>query len=309
MEYRDWKHDKKLLSKEYGTITKSARPFGVEIECQYTDENHVDVVQNGCDEAIGFSSDGSINGEGVEIKTPPASGVAAEEMMKNLCGLLNDNGFEVDSSCGLHVHIDAADMKEAVDKGEWRLVQTYWMFYIVFDKVIRSFLPLSRRRNSFCRPMEHVYGAVKGAGDFSELVNIHTSYEQKHVDERYRNKESKDPTRYRGLNLHPLWNGWHSEVRYHNGTIQADRILHWAYLHCLIMDKVMDGTITQEWIEEMKNKRSVIKMTTSLFDKIGIATPSRIYLRARQVKFSAQLSKLLSEEVLQNVEILANQPN
>ena len=252
---RGWHRSPDLIDTNPGTIMKSTRAFGVEIECQYDDEYDIEILSEDSkvNKNIGIGSDGSINGQGVEIRTPPASGKAGENMIRGLCSVLKERCFDVDNSCGLHVHIDASDMKDKVREEEegYKIAKNYWLFYIVMDDVIRSFLPPSRRRNDYCKPCESVYRAVHDAKSLMDLMLIYESSDSTLLDANSRVKY-KDPTRYRGINLISLWREWHAEIRYHNGTLQGERILHWAYLHCLIMDKIMDGTITLAWIESMR---------------------------------------------------------
>lgn len=308
---RPWERKKKLLSDEPGTILKSTRAFGVEIECTYKDEEDIEAVADEIDDAIGIGGDGSIDGNGAEIRTPPASGKAAEAMMNELCASLNKHGCKVNKSCGLHVHIDAKDMGKAVnDDKKWQLVQNYWMFYIAMDTVIRSFLPNSRRKNSYCKKMEPVFEAVKKADSYNKLYEIYNSGDSSLLDQKARSKgEYKDPTRYRGINLHTLWGEWHPEIRYHNGTTQAPRILHWAYLHCLIMDKIMDGTITFEWIVGMYEKKSVKEKTKQLFRILGISKPTAIYLLARQTVFDNPYKFLLTTRMAEEITALTTNAN
>ena len=176
------------------------------------------------------------------------------------------------------------------------------------DDVIRSFLPPSRRKNHYCKPCESVYNAVHSATSLHDLMNIYESTDPTLLDPTSIIKY-KDPTRYRGINLISLWKEWHAEIRYHNSTLQGERILHWAYLHCLIMDKIMDGTITLAWIESMRATKGLSVKSKALYAILGMNKPTEIYLKARQIKFSTIISKLLSTEVIENLQLLQDNSN
>jgi hypothetical protein len=296
---REWYEVARLLSKEKGEILQSVRKFGIEVECQYPAWGAAVKASTEIDKAIGIGTDGSVNGNGQELRLPPASGKAAEAMIKELSASLKKNDYTTDNSCGLHVHIDGADMMDKCNNTTdgYKLFQTYWLTYIAIDSVIRSFLPSHRLRNTFCYPMDKCFEAVKAADSYSTLDMIYRSDNKQWLD-KGKKRGRKDDSRYKGINLYSFLRAGHPEIRYHNGTIDGEHMLAWANLHCLIMDKVMDGTITAEWAVEMNSTRSVATKTKCLFDKIGLKKRSRTYFKARQYKFYRPYSILFSSSTI-----------
>lgn len=106
------------MNKKYIT---SERKFGVEIEAvipynAYTEYNGQAIPD------LAIHSDGSIdapyNYKGVEFVTPPISGEAGREYLKNLCELAKKSNAKINHTCGLHVHIDTPEvfLKEKSEK-------------------------------------------------------------------------------------------------------------------------------------------------------------------------------------------------
>lgn len=67
-----------------------------------------------------------------------------EPRLARVCAALASNGFEVNKSCGLHIHMDARHL--SVDaRRKIQRVMTAWL------KILAELVPLSRRDNSYCR--------------------------------------------------------------------------------------------------------------------------------------------------------------
>ena len=100
----------KYQSKNYGSIIKSKRTFGIELEL-LTNINLSDEI----DSNFGLKGDGSLDTNGtdfrntVEIVTPVLMGKKGEEAMLELGETLKLLDVGVNKSCGLHVHLGAKD--------------------------------------------------------------------------------------------------------------------------------------------------------------------------------------------------------
>lgn len=111
----------KNQSKGHGEIIKSDRAFSCEIECYFPDGKtaekiyqHINTASNKLT-GMGISHDGSLNDRGIEYQTPILKGKTGENFIKNFCKLLNDNEYETDSTCGLHIHLDGKDFFEVAE--------------------------------------------------------------------------------------------------------------------------------------------------------------------------------------------------
>lgn len=93
-------------------IIKSSRKFGIEIEGGIAEHNRMDEMRNQIARAYQFVHDGSIQlPNGVEIVSPVLEGSKGEKSLIETCKILEDFGFNSNHiSCGLHVHLDGADI-------------------------------------------------------------------------------------------------------------------------------------------------------------------------------------------------------
>lgn len=149
---------------------------------------------------------------GVELVTPPMTFKQANEVRRALKVIVKHGG--VNSSCGLHVHVHAPEfsrMRE--DSGDFRLFELAWLYV---EKVFFSYVPLSRRRNDFCRP----------GVDLGE--------------------------RYQALNLQPLLSDDDRrqtvEFRLHSGTLNYNKALAFAYLCTHFIQRMVD--MRQLWLDK-----------------------------------------------------------
>jgi hypothetical protein len=202
----------------------STRKFGVEIE-YISKLSHREMVNelkrfnlpvddyatgsttcpNGCYSGWQVKTDGSITRQGdyeygIELVSPPMS-IAGFGEIKAALGIANKFGA-VNSSCGLHVHVNSPELyvlrsKQAnIDKitTEWGKV----------EQSVLSYMPLSRRSNVNCK-----------AG-----VNI---------DDKYQT-----------LNLVPLYNKRQTiEFRAHSATLNYNKISSWIMFCIKFVDRLI----------------------------------------------------------------------
>lgn len=288
-------------SKTKGKIVRSLRPFGVELETQFSEGASWAKVKRGMDQAIGYSGDGSINGNGVEFQTPPANGTEAETLINNHCRLLKDSGFTVDKSCGFHLHIDSRGVDSL------NSVRSLWGFYIAFEDVLLSFLPPSRRTNHYCAPLRsdwHITELFK-ASSVDELEKLwYETTNKESVASAKRDK--KHGSRYRGVNMHSLFSAQHLEIRYHSGTINSRKVLEWANLHCLIMDYCALSGFGIYYLKDYCNSIDVEYKTRMLFDVLGLDDKSRDYFKKRQKAFYKPMKFPENKEFIQGAQELAD---
>ena len=91
-------------------------------------------------------TDSSLSGNNTfELVSPILHGEQGLEELEKVCWVLDLCNAKVNDSCGLHVHMDAAEF----DLQTWKnLVITYKRL----ENVIDHFMPRSRRNNTFCLP-------------------------------------------------------------------------------------------------------------------------------------------------------------
>lgn len=115
-----------------------------------------------------------------------------QEILPKIMKVLTDEGFNCDTRCGTHVHLD---MRKRDIK------QVYKNFFYT-QSFLRKFLIKSRKRNKFCK------------------VNEYESFEE----------QTKIYNRYRGIN--PFSYNEHKtlEIRMHHGTLDPKELIPWIRL-------------------------------------------------------------------------------
>lgn len=154
------------------------RNFGVEIEaCNCTRErlareltaaginvqvegyNHTDHTDH-----WKLVTDSSLSGNNTfELVSPILHGEQGLEELEKVCWVLDLCNAKVNDTCGLHVHMDAAEF----DLSTWKnLILTYKRL----EGVIDNFMPHSRRNNHYCKALTAITeNSIKHARNIGEL--------------------------------------------------------------------------------------------------------------------------------------------
>ncbi len=230
---RDINIDSKKFTSNYekGETITSPRIYSAEIECYCPNYDSLQKVCNKLPSDVGISEDGSLEDNGVEFQTPKLKGKAGENLISDMCQLFHDNDFKVDSSCGLHIHLDGGRklLSPAVKSQQKEPIElkNLMLFYIKYNDVILSFLPFSRRDNRYCQPLTTNYTSdeISACKTLDELEKIWYRDGNKYRREQ-KKKQKYDDSRYSGINFHPLLGHNHLEVRFHSGTINAQKIIY-----------------------------------------------------------------------------------
>jgi len=288
----------KFQSIHGGEIITSQRIFSTEIECYYTDKMALARAARDIPREFGVESDGSLDDDGIEFQTPKLKGKNGEDAIKKLCAVLNREGFSVNNSTGLHIHLDGAGLIPATRRDEPKAMKDALCFYLAMEEVLLSFLPRSRGRNRFCRVLKGEYkaDAIVKAKTLAGLESIwYKSRKRRDID--YRKNRKYDDSRYYGINFHSLLKDGHIEVRFHSGTLNATKILEWTNLHQRVLDLATDAALCKRVIE-IDAGANLREKTLQMYYLLGLTDRSRAYFDARQALFNSDLPEPASETAL-----------
>lgn len=349
-----------VIAPEASTIK---RTIGVEIECLVPDYLEDDTRDNLRDAGGSVHGDGSIDGdgEGIEVKTAPIKGRDAEDTITEICGVLQEADADTNSSCGLHVHVDAKEVdinnyvrsfstredvkadetvlyvhkeitgspyrihesfseilnaieqtgtlkvsgrygagrmvhgamspqRDVVDSwygtmpesqyasyttlvvqlNEFQYLKTRLFeamrFFSAIDPIMRSLVPSSRRHNTYCQPFEKMArSGGRCPNKYSDLMD-----------------GIRD--RYCGINMRALEAHGTIENRYHGGTVDASKIIHWARLWERCVDVAMSRYAGQEAdaLCEVVNGKNRLEMLLAL---CNVPESTEQYMMQRYTKF------------------------
>ena len=198
-----------------GKFIKIKRYIGCEIEAE--NGSREQVIDN-LNYRYGINEDGSLS-NGTEITTPPLQLNDFEDGVKHACKAMDEAGFAITRSCGLHIHLDASDFKDDYEK----ITNLFKVFYAI-EPIIYASLPSSRRGNTYCKPLSYDY----------KFTEVHkklkpSTWDKKIYKSSYPDKNTHyNDIRYHGLNLHSIFYRGTVEFRYHSGTLNPDKIINWT---------------------------------------------------------------------------------
>ena len=222
------------------------RTFGVEIECYAKGYTRTEIANRlnlitglevtGTDSYITRGNqtwtvkyDGSLTQRpssqyiGVEIVSPPLKIYNGDgyNQVKKICDALEEIGVKVNTTCGLHVHIDSSDLtfkqKKLVAKR-----------YAKFEDVIDYFMPKSRRRTAtrYCASLLHQQEGTPVQIINQTLDKINSCRTLTALQKMF--GEPYTGSRYAKLNFVSPYNT--IEFRHHGGTTEYTKILNWITL-------------------------------------------------------------------------------
>lgn len=139
-------------------------------------------------------------------------------------------------------------------------------FLSVVEPVIRSMLPLSRRYNTYCLP----------------LVSAHRPYTNSG-----RSSITSGLTRYTGFNLCSFSEHGTIEVRYHEGTVNAEKIRHWVRLCTALIHKAVtyDPSQFNSEVAPFASEPSIKKSREMLFELLDLPMDTRDHLNERAARY------------------------
>lgn len=242
-------------------LIPSKRPQGVEIEFnEKYDLNRSDILDNlhtsvvtgwngafdsfDVTRSMRIDSDGSITGEGHryghEVVMSPRRGDILVNDLKTVTRVIkSDYRGYISHRCGYHLHIDSRDY-------DWY----HFMVLVAMTKLIEphiyALLPSSRRTSQWCKPVSQSWTTFDDPRSRDEFVMWY------YDNCRYSNNKYNDK-RYHGLNLHSHFQANQGvELRYHSGTLNPTKMMHWSILWSQIVDKCYDIATDLKRIETEK---------------------------------------------------------
>tara|TARA_R110002020_G_scaffold51921_2_gene146466 strand:+ start:4681 stop:5706 length:1026 start_codon:yes stop_codon:yes gene_type:complete len=178
-----------------------------------------------------------------ELVSPKLYGWAGKMELKKVLEILNEFGCIVNKTCGTHVHHDVTDMmlksKEVVNTFLNTLVKTV----IKYEHIIYRLIAPSRLKKIGTGYWTIPARVIFGKRTYAELLtvkNISKTIEDNlrdDCDRKYQNNGpgvgtgttpySTQQNRYSGLNLKNIWTRGSVEFRYHQGTLNFEKLWSW----------------------------------------------------------------------------------
>ena len=161
---------------------------------------------------------------GCEVVTGPRRGDIIDADMRTICKALKEDAHAyISSNCGLHLHVDTSDF-------DFKHFSVLTALIKLIEPHVYTWLPSSRRNSRWAQPVSQDYGQLRNVYDRDDFIEAwydgNSYYPEKYHDKRYH-----------GLNLHShFYANQGSEIRYHSGTLNADKIKHWVVFWTQVFD-------------------------------------------------------------------------
>ena len=151
-------------------------------------------------------TDSSLSGNNTfELVSPILHGEQGIEELEKVCWVLDLCNAKVNDTCGLHVHMDAAEF----DLATWKnLILTYKRL----EGVIDNFMPRSRRNNHYCKTLTTISEVkINRASNISDL------------------RAAFSHNRYHKVNLEAYARHRTVEFRQHGGSTNFTKMSAWIH--------------------------------------------------------------------------------
>jgi hypothetical protein len=304
--YHSFSKSLRWVSTDKGEVVQSTRIYSTEIEALSPSIDHASQLYKLLPQEVGIATDGSVTANdgrayGFELQTPRLAGKRGEELVRRMTSSVKGVEAHVNESCGMHVHIDGKGLIPQERKEYPAALINLWKAYLVFEDVLMSVVPYSRRNNDFCRRLSEAF-QINELDTIENMVDVEKMWYKARTtqDIRQAKHQHYSTTRYFGVNFHCLLNDGHFEIRFHPGTLNPKKVLEWANLHTLIADASVNLMFTPEFLREAQATYHLQEKAALLFDRIGMSKSSKEYFISRQRKFADKKNR--DEETKANGE-------
>lgn len=151
-----------------------------------------------------------------ELVSPPLSGESGIDQVRRALRAMVSAGARVNTSCGLHVHVDANDLSLSEIVNVVRR-------YAAFEEQINGFMPRSRRNGRWARSVAGVLPRLE------EHLASETSLRSFRTDTSYWN-------RYYAVNVAAFGRHGTLEFRQHSGSVNASKVAYWIAFCVLFVE-------------------------------------------------------------------------
>lgn len=234
-----------VAPRTFGSLRAVRELLKTVVRCNLNDRAYTHEVTNTwkvvTDASLSSNMSNGEYGEPFEIVSPPLTDF---EEVEKVCKLLNENGFEVNKSCGFHVHHEVKDLNH-------KALDNLYRIYDKYEKdVIEMLLPNSRRGSRWSLNLGTKDSMRNGRKSIMERVE-----ESKNLEEFLRNVGechiNRSNIRYHSLNLNNFIKYGTVEFRHHSGTIDFTKIKMWV----LLTHRMIETATTKKKITPVSDKR------------------------------------------------------
>lgn len=225
-------------------LVDALREEGIQVSAEnynHTTRNHWKLV-----------TDSSLSGNSTfELVSQVLEGQAGLNELKKVCWVLDACNVKVNSSCGLHVHFDAANFSLQT----WKNIA---LSYKHIEPTIDKFMPESRRNNRYCCSLNRI-----NEQDIISATSIENLQDNAFESTRYFKVNPQSYSRHKTI-----------EFRQHAGSINYDKISNWVlFLNGLVtfaqQQPIATGTALNDLPFLSDEQKSFFRLRTKKLNNNG----------------------------------------
>jgi hypothetical protein len=241
-----------------------------------------------------FSTTGMCREAGCEVVSPVLCGEQGMAQLEKVCKALEAAGAKVNKTCGMHVHVGAADLNAK----QVRNVVKTWVKYedstnLLVSESRRGYDTTGYLPSYYCR--DNVRTLAFGQYSESDVANVELCRQMfnqidacKTIDQLTDLFGGHDGTytRYHKLNLASYYRHRTIEVRCHQGTVNARKATEWVRF-CL---GLVETSASRGSVQPRKaHGHSAADRLGYLLDAAGLTASSKRFFRNRAKQLSREV--------------------
>ena len=267
-----------ITSTTFSNMNGMRYTFGVELE---TSGGYIPSC-DGDDLNASAVEDGSISGK--EYVTGVLVGDSGLSMLKKVCDTVQEN-CEINSQCGIHVHIGGANFTRRFT------IMAVHLGLMLQDEIFEM-MPPSRKTNTYCKPIPSNHKEMNFNNYKEHLADL--IYSSCTLDKNYNKKTrlGRYPSkRYSWLNMvgYSQANGHNTiEFRNHGASMNYDKIRNWTLI-CMAFVNFVENNQRRIW--EAKDLPGGITLSEVLNESLGDNIGGQLsrYVNSRKDKFNGAI--------------------
>ena len=220
-----------------------------------------------------------------ELVSPILRGQNGMQELKEVLEVLNRLNCSVNMTCGTHVHHDVTEIVES-SKNAKRFMDNLITWVCKFEHLIYRLVSPSRLTGIYSQPSR-----LRLTNNGRDLqFNFKKSLKTR-VKSWESSKSSTDvqTNRYCGLNLQNVWTRGSVEFRYHNGTLDFDKLQSW-----IVLTQAIVNVCEKKTHVKMSTIKSGSKGLAQMRKALGLTEPNGCDLTKQSNKYTIKRFRELS---------------
>ena len=232
-----------------------------------------------------------------EIVSPILYGENGFTQLKNVLDILNELGCEVNYTCGIHVHHDVTNKMVEGKKQSEKFLANLIKFVAKYEHLIYKLVSPSRLDSRcYSTPVRQEffgYNSNVSKNDVAKMVrrvkeDCNRKYTRSSDIDRNQTYPYVQDRRSCGLNFRNVWTRGSIEFRYHNGSLNFEKIVSWIVFTQAIINAVEDTkSVSMSYVPNNNKGLSSLRGAVGFIRRSGLKPSERTnFVRDEYVSLS-----------------------